>query len=116
MKKLLGVASTTAAVVAAGMFAAPPASASNQSDCIALKLVCVWSNTNFSGNTFTANSNWGGSCKNSLVVGNSVAQGRGAIIRFYSKDNCTGSYFDIKVNNYSSKTPFAVHSFQVKPI
>ncbi|WP_157848477.1 hypothetical protein [Streptomyces scopuliridis] len=39
----------------------------------------------------------------SPVAGKSVTQGRGAIIRFYDKNNCSGGYFDIKVNDYSSK-------------
>ncbi|MFD4875364.1 peptidase inhibitor family I36 protein [Streptomyces sp. NPDC058420] len=99
-----------------GVAVAAPASASDRSDCISLGEVCIWANKNFTGNTFSANRNWGGQCRDSLVLGHSVAQGRGAIVRFYSKDGCTGSYFDIKVNDYSASTPFAVHSFQVKPI
>ncbi|WP_326615399.1 hypothetical protein OG949_41490 (plasmid) [Streptomyces scopuliridis] len=117
MKKLGLVSSLVCAMSMAAVATAAPASASTaeRDSCIRERSVCVWANTGFSGNSWKVGDAWGGTCNASPVAGKSVAQGRGAIIRFYDKNNCSGRYFDIKVNDYSSSTPFRVLSFRVKP-
>ncbi|MGA5705679.1 hypothetical protein ACPCK8_04210 [Streptomyces cellulosae] len=116
MRRSFGIASLAATVSLAAVIVAPPASAgtSDRNACLSTNSVCIFRSTNWSGNMFSANSNWSGQCRDSLVVGNSVVNGRTAqTIRFFSKDGCNGSYFDIKKRDYSADTPFAVHSFRV---
>ncbi|MEU6373827.1 peptidase inhibitor family I36 protein [Streptomyces sp. NPDC046909] len=114
MKRAFGIVSAAVTLSAAAIVAAPPASAStaDRNSCISALSVCVWQNTNYEGNRFAASGNWTGGCANSLTLGHSVANGRTFDVRYYSKDNCTGSYFDIGAHDYSSSTPFAVHSFR----
>ncbi|WP_437028624.1 peptidase inhibitor family I36 protein [Streptomyces sp. enrichment culture] len=115
MKRTLSVASTATALLLTGLITASPASASDadRKSCINAGSVCVWQNSNYSGSRFAAGGSWGGTCANSFTYGHSVANGWPATIRFYSKDGCSGSYFDIRAHDYSSSTPFAVHSFKL---
>ncbi|MFI5797117.1 peptidase inhibitor family I36 protein [Streptomyces sp. NPDC051677] len=114
MKRTLGVAGLTAVLSLAALAVAPSASAStaDRNACLSGFNVCVWQNTNWGGNRFAANSSWTGNCANSLTLGHSVANGGPRSVRFYSADGCTGSYFDIRADDYSASTPFAVHSFK----
>ncbi|MEV4975037.1 hypothetical protein [Streptomyces scopuliridis] len=114
MKKLGLVSSLVCAMSMAAVATAAPASASTaeRDNCVRERLVCVWGKTGYSGSSWKVGSAWNGSCNTSPVAGRSVAQGRGGVIRFYGRADCSGAYFDIRANDYSSNTSFVVLSFR----
>ncbi|MEV0119704.1 peptidase inhibitor family I36 protein [Streptomyces sp. NPDC050844] len=117
MKKSLSVAATTVAILFASVATAAPANADTASRkrCISAEDMCIWAKKGFSGSQWAVTGEWGGQCTNPLMSGHSVANGRAGTVRFYSKKNCRGSFFDIKKRDYATKTPFAVASYQGKP-
>lgn len=116
MRKSLSIAATVLTVMAASLATAAPASADTASRkrCISAENMCIWAKKGFSGSQWAVTNEWGGQCTTPLMSGHSVANGRAGTVRFYSKKNCRGSFFDIKKSDYSTKTPFAVASYQGK--
>lgn len=114
MRKTLGIATAAVVLTLASAGVATPAYASTtRKACVDAHYVCVWANKNFTGNSFSATTKWHGSCvADTLIGGQSVANGRHGRVRFFSKTGCKGAYIDIPADNWSTNTHFRVHSFE----